>query len=122
MNEKFRTWHNITLFSYIGLIITIITWYFIVSPPQYTLSVILSVSYVVILLLPAYGLIKKTTGAYMWSSYLMLIYFSHGIIETWANADERGLALLELILSSLYFVAATMSFRYSRQLNKQKPS
>lgn len=56
---------------------------------------------------------------YMWSSYLMLIYFSHGIIETWANADERILAIMELVLSSIYFIAATMCYRYARQLEKQ---
>ena len=120
MKEKFQTWHKITLFSYVGLLVTIIVWYFFISPPQYTLSVIFSVTFVVILLLPAAGLLKQQTKVYMWSSYLILIYFLHAIIETWANADERVLAILELFFSCLYFIAATLCFRYSRQLDKQQ--
>jgi len=119
MTEKFRRWHNITLISHIGLLITIIIWYFFISPPQYTLSMILSLVYVLILLIPAPGLFKKTSGVYMWSSFLILIYFAHGIIETWANPDERFLAIIEIVLSSIFFVSATMCFRYARQLEKR---
>lgn len=120
MTEKFRRWHNITLISHIGLLITIIIWYFFISPPQHTLSVIFSICYVLILLLPVPGLFKKTSSVYMWSSYLMLIYFAHGIIEAWANTivEEKVLAFIEMGLSSIFFVAATMCFRYARQLEK----
>ena len=46
----------------------------------------------------------------------MLIYFSHAIIESWANESERLLALSELVLSLVYFVAATMCVRYVKQI------
>lgn len=118
MNSKLRSWYKITIFSYLGLITTVVVWYFIISPPKHTLSVILSSIYLIVLLLPAPGLIRKSNRVYMWSSYIMLIYFAHGIIESWANAEERWYALLELVLSSLYFVGATMCYRYSRQPDK----
>jgi len=119
MNEKFQTWHNRSLFSYVGLIITVVVWYFFISPPQHTYSLILTVTYVLVLLSPAVGLIKKSLGVYMWSSYIMLIYFGHATIELWASADEKIYALLELVLSSIYFVSATMCYRYAKQLDKK---
>lgn len=119
MNEKFQTWHNITLLSYVGLIITIVVWYFFVAPPQHTYSLILTVTYVLVLLSPAVSLLKKSLGVYMWSSYIMLIYFGHATIELWANEDEKVYAFLELVLSSVYFVSATMCYRYAKQLNKK---
>lgn len=120
MTEQFRHWHNITLLSHVCLLVTIIIWYFFISPPQYILSTIFSLVYVLILLLPAPGLFKKTYRVYMWSGYLILVYFTHGIIEAWANpiVDEKILAVIEIVLSSIYFVAAMMCFRYARNLNK----
>jgi uncharacterized membrane protein len=122
MNDKLQNWYKVTILSYVSLILTLIVWYFIISPPQFTLSFIFTLAYIAILLLPAPKLIKKSTGVYMWSSYLILIYFAHAIIETWANADERILALLELVFSSVYFIAATLCYRYARQKDKQQTS
>ena len=116
MSGKFRIWRNINSVSYVGLIITIVVWYFVIAPPQHTYSIILSVSYVLALLTPAPGLIKKSYRVYMWSSYIILIYFMHGIIETWANADEKIYAILELVLSIAFFISATVCARHAKQI------
>lgn len=120
MSNKLRSWYNTTMISYLGLITTIIVWYFFVSPPQHKLELILSSLYLLVLFLPAPGLLKKSNRVFMWSSYLILIYFIHAVVETWANDEERIYALFELVLSCIFFVAATMCFRYSRQPEKSK--
>ena len=120
MTDKFRTWRNINSFSYVGLIIVITVWHFVVAPPKHTYSIILSVGYVLLLLTPAVGLIKKSYRVYMWSSYIMLIYFMHGIIETWANADEKIYAILELVLSIAFYISATVCARHAKQLKENK--
>ena len=79
------------------------------------MSAIFTVLFIGLLLLPAKDLIKKNSRVYMWSSYLILIYFSHAIIESWANDAERIYAIAELILSCIYFVAATICYRQSRK-------
>jgi len=117
MKPKFRIWHNISLASYFSLLFTIIIWYFVVSPPQIILSAIFSGLYVLILLTPIVMLLKKDPRVYAWSNFIMLIYFSHAIIETWANDERRLFAIAELVFSSLYFVSATICARYAKQEN-----
>ena len=45
----------------------------------------------------------------------MLIYFMHALIEIWSNDELRLYAIAELILSSLYFIGATICARYAKQ-------
>ena len=120
MSDKFRNWRNINTFSYVGLLITIAIWYLYVSPPKHTYSIILTTTYLLVLLTPAFGLIKKSYRVYAWSSYIMLIYFSHATIETWANADEKIYAILELVLSISFYISATVCARHAKQLAEVK--
>lgn len=106
---------RLTLTSYAGLVITIILWYFIIDPPRFVFSTILSLMYLGILLLPAYPLLKKKPRTYLWSSYLILIVFMHAIVETYANAEHRGFAIAELVLSLVFFISTTLCMRYERQ-------
>lgn len=107
---------HLTLASYSGTLITIVLWYFVYSPPRFVFSTVLSALYCGILLLPAYGLITNKPRVYLWSSYLILIYFMHAIVETYANTDHRGFAIAELVFSLVYFVSASLCARY-RQRN-----
>jgi uncharacterized membrane protein len=106
---------KLVLTSYAGLVLTIVLWYFISDPPRFVFSTILSLLYLVILLLPAYGLIRQKPRTYMWSSYLILIIFMHAIVETYANSTHRGYAIAELVFSLVYFFSATLCVRYERQ-------
>jgi uncharacterized membrane protein len=108
-------YYKLTVGSYISLFSLLIIWYGIVSPPQYILSGIFTVLFIGLLLLPARDLFRKNPRVYMWSSYLILIYFSHAIIESWANDTERFYALAELLLSGVYFVGATLCYRQTRK-------
>lgn len=113
MNPVVARW--LTLASYIGLLLTVLLWYFFIDPPRFIFSTILSISYLGILLLPAYPLVKNRTQVYLWSSYLILIFFSHAIIETYANSEHRGYAITELVLSGFYFISASICVRYVRK-------
>jgi uncharacterized membrane protein len=106
---------RLTLVSYAGLIITIVLWYFIIDPPRFVFSTILSLLYLGILLLPAYALIRKKPRTYLWSSYLILIIFMHAVVETYANHDHRGYAIAELVLSLVFFISTSLCVRYERQ-------
>ncbi len=117
MNEKFKRWHRICLVSYFVLLMTVAIWYLVQSPPKYIYSTILSLTYIGILIAPMFFLLKKIPHVYAWSSYIMLIYFSHAIIETWSNDDiERIYAIIELISSSVYFIGATICAGYVKKM------
>jgi len=106
---------KLTLTSYAGLVITIVLWYFISDPPRFVFSTILSLLYLGILLVPAYGLLRNKPRTYMWSSYLILLVFMHAIVETYANSIHRAYAIAELVLSLVFFFSATLCVRYARQ-------
>lgn len=114
MTLAYAKWRRLCIISYCALLFTIVLWYFILSPPQLIISAIFSVLYLAILLSPAYGLFRQQGGVYSWSSFLMLIFFSHALIEIWANSTYRLLAVAELIFSGIYFFAATVCARFSK--------
>ena len=76
--------------------------------------------YLLVLLWPWQQLVANNPRVYMWSSYLVLLYFTHAVVETYANDDARGYALIELVLTIIYFVSSTFCYRYSRQQAKQQ--
>lgn len=53
------------------------------------------------LLLPFKGLLNRNLKSCTWMCYLSLAYFAHGVGETYANAAERPLAILEIVFSLL---------------------
>ncbi len=114
MIEKFRFWRRLALISYVLLIVTITAWYFVISPPANLSFALVSGLYLLVLLLPLKQLIQNNNRVYMWSGYLILIYFAHAVVESWANDEHRILAVFELVLSVIYFIAVTYCYRYSR--------
>jgi len=106
---------RMVLACYFGLILTIVLWYFVFSPPRFVFSTVLSVLYLAILLLPLPALLRKKPGTCLWSSYLILLYFMHAIVETYANADYRGFAISELVLSAGFFFSTSVCVRHERQ-------
>lgn len=108
-------YYKIIILSHALLVCLLVSWYGIFNPPQSLPAIILTIIYVGVLLLPARALWQKRQSVFLWSSYLILIYFSHGIIEGWANDHDRTWAIGELILSGIYFAGATMCYRDSRK-------
>jgi len=73
-------------------------WYAWLFPPQHMpLWVALAIA-VVPLLLPLLAL-RNMQRALLWVGILSLFYFCHGIAESWSSAQERWLALLEVLLT-----------------------
>ena len=106
---------QLALLSYSGTLVTIVLWYFVFSPPHAVFSTVLSLLYCGILLSPAYGLIRNRPRVYLWSSFLILIYFMHAVVETYSNDVERGFAIAELVFSLVYFFSASVCARYQQR-------
>ncbi len=115
MSDALSRWHKITLMSYVGLFAVIVYWYFVAAPIQTRLGYLFIIVYLTILLIPARSLFSRQPRVYMWSSYLILLYFSHATIEVYANQAQRYYALAELLLSISYFISATVCTRLVRQ-------
>jgi uncharacterized membrane protein len=67
------------------------------------------------LLLPLRGLLHGKRYTYQWSSLLILAYLTEGLVRATSDTGtSQMLAVLEVILSSIYFVSVLMFCRDSR--------
>lgn len=101
-----QTYRKIALTGYIGLLILMPIWLFLLHPGALspTLTFIL---FILPLLLPLKGMFTSKPYTYAWANFVVLIYFLHSLTTLWVSADETILAILEFIFSCLMFYGAT---------------
>ena len=115
----FSRW--LTLTAYFALLALLILWQTVLAPPQ-----TLPVSLVLVLLagpllFPLRGLLHGRPYTHAWTSFLVLIYFIHGVVEAWSNPPVRLYAGLEILFSVLLYIGAVLFARYrGRQLRAQR--
>jgi uncharacterized membrane protein len=105
----------LTLGSYIALIGLLLGWYGIHDPSPVLLIVLL-----LPLLFPLRGLLKGNPYTFAWSSFLILIYFIHGVVEAYANPTVRILAWFEILCSVAFYSGAVIYARLRGRDLKQK--
>jgi len=101
----------LALTGYFSLFLLLMLWPTLLTPPsRFPVSLLLIVT-VTPLLLPLRGLLDKNLKSCAWSAYISLLYFTHGVIEAFANPLQRGYAILEIIFSLLLFLGASLYIR-----------
>jgi uncharacterized membrane protein len=88
------------LVAWVALIALQCVWYAWLFPPQ-RMPVMLVLAITVIPLLLPFLAIGNIRRALLLAGMLSLFYFCHGIAESWSSAQERGPALLEVLLAVL---------------------
>jgi uncharacterized membrane protein len=102
----------LALFSYFSLVGVLVAWYGVVDPHPFMLGVLL-----LPLVFPLRGLLNSQPYTFAWSSFLILIYFIHGVMEVFANPSARWLASLEILCSMMFYLGAILYARWrGRQL------
>jgi uncharacterized membrane protein len=61
------------------------------------------------LLLPLRGVLRGSLRSMSWAGYLLMLYFSIGVMEAWSNPPQRLPALLQVTLV-IIFLAAILGF------------
>lgn len=110
----FSRW--LTLLSYFALLILLMLWLTVLAPPQrvpVSLALLLLVGP---LLFPLRGLLDGRPYTHAWTSFLVLIYFIHGVVEAYSNPDERLYAGLEVLFSVLLYTGCLL---YARSRSRQ---
>lgn len=109
----------LTLSGYFALIILLVVWHGFIFPaakqPWLILGFIITP-----LLFPLRGLLKEKPYTYAWTSFVILIYFIHGVVEAWANDNERIYALIEIYLSVQVYIGAIYYARLQGRALKNK--
>ena len=73
------------------------------------------------LLLPLYGVWKRDIYTLQWTSMMILLYFTEGVVRGWSDTDELSsrLAWGEAAIVCVYFVCAIMYLRPYKKAAKK---
>ena len=73
------------------------------------------------LLLPLYGVWKRDIYTLQWTSMMILLYFTEGVVRGWSDKDELSsmLAWGEAAIVCIYFVCAVMYLRPYKKAAKK---
>ena len=103
-----RATRTLAVASLLGLIVLGLAWELWLAP---TGRGLLAVK-VLPLCLPLAGLLKHRMYTYRWLSLLVWLYFTEGVVRAWSDPPPgRQLALLEIALCLLLFVACALHVR-----------
>lgn len=101
------------LIGYFGLFVLLLLWFTVLVPSvNFPVSLTLLI-FVGPLLLPLRGLLYQRSYTHAWTAFLVLIYFTHGVVEAWSNPAERWLAGLEIIFSLLLLCGCVWFIRFA---------
>ena len=105
------------LFAAIGLLLLMPAWILWLSPPiNWDRWFLLAIS-TLPLLPPLAGLLRGRPYTYAWSGFISMLYFTHGVVEAWADSDVRWLALTEVLLAVMLYLGGMLYARWrSREL------
>jgi uncharacterized membrane protein len=116
MSTPINTSSRVGLGAWIALIALQCTWYVWLFPPQ-RIPVTLALAIAVVPLLLPFLAIRNVRRALLWVGMLSLFYFCHGVAESWSSTQERGPALLEVLLALILIGALGMGVK-----RRPKPS
>ena len=67
------------------------------------------------LMLPLFGVLRGNRYTFQWSSMFILLYFTEGVVRGYGDAGlSRQLALVEVVLTMIYFSAVVTYSRLTR--------
>ena len=101
-----RFLYGLTLFGYLGTLALLLAWYGWLAPAIHIPRSIALALLLLPLLFPLRGLLHGRRYTIAWSCFLALLYFIHGVVEAYTSSVTFHLGLLEVCLTSLWFLAA----------------
>lgn len=82
--------------AYVALIAWQVVWLALLPAPAGAEAPTLAVTAILPLLLPLPGVLRLRPRAITWASYLLVLYFLVGVMESWSNELQRAAALIHL--------------------------
>ncbi|HEX8611097.1 MAG TPA: DUF2069 domain-containing protein [Telluria sp.] len=114
-----KYFHIGAIASLVLLIAWLLAWETLVAPLRPG-SWILSLK-VLPLLIPLGGVIKRDIYTLQWSSMVILLYFTEGVVRAWSDKLEvsRMMAMGEIVLVLIYFACALLYLRPYKKAAKK---
>jgi uncharacterized membrane protein len=105
-----RVLHATAVVSLISLIFLSVAWELWLAPLRPGGSWL--VLKVLPLLLPLFGILRGKIYTYRWSTLLIWLYFTEGVVRAWSDGGLASqLATLEWVLALIFFVSAALFTR-----------
>ena len=107
---------NLASASLIGLIFMCVAWELWIAPlrPGGSWLVLKALP----LLLPLFGILRGKVYTYRWSTLLIWLYFTEGVVRAWSDSGlSSRLALVEIGFSLTFFAATAL---YARNFGKTR--
>lgn len=101
-----RFLYGLTLFGYLGTLALLLAWYGWLAPATHIPKSMALAVLLLPLLFPLRGLLHGRRYTFSWSCFLSLLYFIHGVVEAYTSGATLHLGLLEVCLTSLWFISA----------------
>jgi uncharacterized membrane protein len=115
--QKF--FHMGAIGSLLALIAWLVAWELVVAPlrPGGSLLALKALP----LLIPLRGVFKRDIYTLQWSSMLILLYFTEGVVRAWSDtvALSRTMAIGEIVLVCVYFCCALLYLRPFKKAAKR---
>jgi uncharacterized membrane protein len=117
-----KTWlHVIACVSLLALILLCLAWETALAPLRPGGSALLFK--VLPLLLPLRGILRGERYTFQWASMGILLYFTEGAVRAWSDKGlSAHLALVEVLLCTVFFFAAIYYAKLTRQAPIKKPA
>ena len=114
-----KYFHLGAIFSLLGLIAWLLAWELLIAPlhPGGSLLALK----VLPLLIPLQGVLKRDIYTLQWSSMVILLYFTEGVVRAWSDVVpvSRLMAGGEILLVLVYFACALLYLRpYKREAKR----
>jgi len=115
METNTRHARNLTLVGYLGTLILIPLWIWILSPPELLSKSATTILWFSPLLFPLVGILRNKPFTYAWSGFLAVFYLSQALTTLISTPKEQGLATIELLLTACWLAGASMFARWRGQ-------
>jgi len=109
---------QLALFSFLGLMASLICWITLAEHSENFPTAALLILALVPLLFPLRGMLHSKPYTYAWNSFLMLFYFSHGIGEVYSAEGFSLFPSLEVLFSSMTFIASIIFIRLNAKMRE----
>ncbi|MGH8033585.1 MAG: DUF2069 domain-containing protein [Lysobacterales bacterium] len=87
---------------YLAVIVLQLTWHGALPQPGGNRNWTLALLAALPLILPLQGILSGRLSSMTWGGYLLVIYFTFGVMEVWSNPAQRWPALIQVALVVLY--------------------
>jgi uncharacterized membrane protein len=97
--------HAFVRILYLALMALQVVWHGLLPEPSGNRNWLIALAAAVPLVFPLPGILAGRIRSMTWGGYLLVIYFTAGVMEVWSNPPQRLPAVLQVVLVLLYVAA-----------------